>query len=260
MTPDNVVPVGDGFWNIRGKFKIGGLVDVGTQSSLVRRRSGSYVLLDACALDSETKRWVDEETSGGAGIEAVLHLHPFHTVSVRPLHELYPKAKLYGTARHKRLAPELPWEAETTDDTALHERFADDLTFSVPRGVDFIPTNENLHFSSVLAFHAASHTLHVDDTLCYVRLPRLLRPLKKDFFGFHPSLAKVLEHRPGAAKDFREWTGELVERARSIENLCAAHSTVLATKKHGGPSIADRIEQAARGLEPKLDAHERRWG
>lgn len=259
MTPANIVHVGDGFWNIRGSFKIGGLLNVGTQSSLVRRKSATYLLLDTCELDAATRRWVDGETSGGDAIEAVLHLHPFHSVFVRRLHEAYPSAKLYGTARHHRLAPELPWQPERTDETKLHELFADDLDFTVPRGVDFIPTNENLHFSSVLAFHGASRTLHVDDTLNYVRMPMLLRPLKKDMLGFHPSLTKVLEHRAGAAADFREWTRELVERARSVENLCAAHTSVL-LRGEGGPSIAERIEGAVRGLEGKLAAHEKKFG
>jgi hypothetical protein len=259
MPPTNVIHVGEGFWNIRGSLKIGGILDVKTHASLVRRQRGGYVMLDACELDDEVKRWIGEETNGGADIEAVLHLHPFHTVFVRALHEAYPKAKLYGTARHKRLASELSWEAEETDHDALHALFADDLDFSVPRGVDFIPKNENLHFSSVLAFHTASKTLHVDDTLCYAKLPAPFSWWKKEMLAFHPSLAKVLEPRAGAVRDFREWTVELMARVRSVENLCAAHTSVL-LRDAGGPSVADRVADAVRGLEGKLAAHERKYG
>ena len=98
-------------------------------------------------------------------LEAVLHLHPFHTVHVRAAHELFPSAKLYGTARHADKLGDLPWEPLHTEDAELHSAFAEDLAFSVPRGVDFVSSDPNLHFSSVLALHRASKTLHVDDTL-----------------------------------------------------------------------------------------------
>lgn len=259
MPPNKIIHVGDGFWNVRGSFKIGGVLDIGTHASLVRRRSGKYVLLDACSIDAATRTWIDEETGGGEAIEAVLHLHPFHTVFARSLHEIYPKAKLYGTARHHQLAQDLPWQSETTDAASVHEQFAEDLDFSVPRGVDFISANEKLHFSSVLAFHRGSSTLHVDDTLCYVRMPPLVRLWKADALTFHPSLAKVLEPRAGAAEAFRGWTRELFERSRTIENLCAAHTSVL-RRDNDGASIATRIEAAIQAVEPKLAAHEQRYG
>ncbi|NUP08940.1 MAG: hypothetical protein HOW73_23065 [Polyangiaceae bacterium] len=259
MAPNKIVPVGDGFWNIRGSFKVGGVLDVGTQASLVQRRNGRYLLLDACNIDEPTREWIAGQTNGGEAIDAVLHLHPFHTVYARKLHALFPQVKLYGTARHRRLAPELAWQPETTDDPSVQQMFADDLELSVPRGVDFIPTNENLHFSSVLAFHRASKTLHVDDTLCFAKMPAVLRWWKKDFLAFHPSLAKVLERQAGAAARFREWTKELLERSRSLENLCAAHTSVL-LRGAEGPSIEARIEAAVRSIEPKLAAHERQFG
>ena len=260
MKASYVVPVGEGFWNLRGKMKIGGVVDIGTHASLVRRQNGRFLLLDACHFEPEVRQFVDLETRGGTEIDAVLHLHPFHTLFARRIHEAYPGAKLYGTARHRERLSDLPWEPQTTDQESLHALFADDLEFTVPRGVDFIPSNENLHFASVLAFHRPSKTLHVDDTLNYVRLPWPLTAWKRDLLSFHPSLSKVLEHRPGAARDFRAWAGELVERARSVENLVAAHTSPLVGRNSRGPALADRIESAARRVEKKLAAHERRWG
>lgn len=257
--PADVIEVGDGFWNIRGSFKIGGIVDVGTQASLVRTGEG-YLILDACELKDETRGWLDAQTDGGRRVRAVLHLHPFHTVFARRLHERYPKAPLYGTARHAAKLPGLPWEMLRTEDPALHARFADDLAFSVPRGVDFIPDNESLHFTSVLAFHPASKTLHVDDTLIYMELPRLLRSLKRDLLRLHPTLPKVLERRPGAVADFREWTRDLVERCRSMDNLCAAHSAVLLGRHHRGPPLAERVQAAVDAVSGKLAAHERKHG
>jgi hypothetical protein len=254
--PPQVIEVGSGFSNIRGSFKVGPL-DIGTHASLVRLASGKLVLLDACDFTDETSAWIAEQTRGGDDLEAILHLHPFHTLHVHAVHARFPGAALYGTARHRERYPELPWQALGTEDPELHALFADDFDFTVPRGVDFISANDKLHFSSVLAIHRASRTLHVDDTLLYFRLPWPARLVVRDVTRFHPTLAKVLERRPGAAADFRAWARELIDRAHDLENLCAAHGAVLRDRKNRGPSIAERIERAAARLEPRLRAHER---
>ena len=48
--------VADDFLNIRGSFKVGGLIDIGTQCSLVRRASGRFVFLDSYALSAAAQR------------------------------------------------------------------------------------------------------------------------------------------------------------------------------------------------------------
>src|SRR5262245_21439870 len=124
---NRVVNVGEGFWNIRAPLVVLGVLPVGTHASLVRRPNGKYVLLDACSLDEPTKRWLDEQTSGGYKLEAVLHLHPFHTLFAKRVHEAYPNAKQYGTERHHKKLDKLPWQPERTDTPALHALFADTL-------------------------------------------------------------------------------------------------------------------------------------
>ncbi len=253
--------IADDFWNIRGSFKIGGLIDIGTHASLVRRRNGRFVFLDAYSLTGAVEREVGELTHGGKDVEAILNLHPFHTVHVRKMHEQYPHARLYGTARHLSRFPELRWEATRTEDPELHATFAEDFEFSVPRGVDFISANENVHFSSVLVLHRASKTIHVDDTLMYIRLPRPARRLGlTDTMSFHPTLAKALERRAGAAQDFRDWAADLSERWRDAENLCAAHTATLTARKNHGPSIPARLDKALGKVSRTLAAHERRYG
>jgi hypothetical protein len=257
----HIIHVADDFWNIRGSFKIGGVVDIGTHASLVRRGNGRFVLLDSYTLSGEVEREVLELTNGGQDIEAILNVHPFHTVFARKMHERFPSAKLYGTARHVSRLPELPWEVLRTEDPELHAMFAADFEFSVPRGVDFISANENVHFSSVLVLHRASKTIHVDDTLMYVRLPRPMRLLGlPDAMSFHPTLAKALEKRSGAASDFRDWAEELAERWRDAENLCAAHTATLAAQKNKGASIRARLLKALGKIGGKLTAHERKYG
>jgi hypothetical protein len=177
------------------------------------------------------------------------------------MHELFPRARLYGTKRHLERFPELPWEALLTEDAALHEEFADDFEFSVPRGVDFISADDKVHFSSVLAFHRASRTIHSDDTLMYIRLPALLRLFGlSDPVSFHPTLAKALERRPGAAGEFRDWAEGLIERWRDVENLCAAHTAALLAADHRGAPIRERLRKALDRVGPTLRAHERKYG
>lgn len=256
----SVIEVADGFWNLRGSFKVAGVVELGTHMSLVRRTNGRYLALDACGLAPEARALIDEKTRGGEDLDAFLHLHPFHTLHVRPLHQLYPRARLYGTARHHEQLADLPWEPLRTEDPASHERFVEDLDFSVPRGVDFIPSNVNVHFSSALVVHRATQTLHVDDTLVYARLRGPLRLFGPDATRFHPSLGGALRREPGAAEAFRRWARELIERAGTLQNLCAAHTSVLLARSNPGQAIAARIEDALRRVEGTLRAHERKHG
>ena len=238
----DMLTVADDFLNIRGSFKVGGLVDIGTQCSLVRRANGKFVFLDAYTLSPAVQRDVDALTHGRKNVEAILNLHPFHTVHVRAMHERYPEAKLYGTARHLSRFPDLPWQTARTEQARLHTLFNEDFEFSVPRGVDFISANENVHFSSVLVLHRASRTIHVDDTLMYVRLPLPVRVVGfRDILLFHPTLRQALERRNGAGQDFRAWAEELAERWRVAENLCAAHTTALTAEQNQGASLHDRI-------------------
>ena len=240
--PTSILRVTDDFLNIRGSFKIGGLVDIGTQASLVRLANGKFVFLDSLTVSNQVQREIDALTNKGKDVEAILNLHPFHTLHVRAMHKRYPRAKLYGTARHLAQFPDLPWQKTRTEQPRLHTMFKKDFEFSVPRGVDFISANENVHFSSVLVLHRASQTIHVDDTLIYTRLPMPMRMLGyPDVLLFHPTLCMALEKRKGAGQDFHGWAKELARRWRKAENLCAAHTAALTAQENRNASIHDRI-------------------
>ena len=256
-----IIQVADGFWNVRGSFKVAGLIDVGTQVSLVKRSDGRFVFLDAYTLSGQVEREIRALTHDGKDVDAILNLHPFHTIHVQAMHALFPKAKLYGTARHISRFPNLPWEQARTEDPELHAMFADDFDFSVPRGVDFISKNENVHFSSVLALHHPSKTIHVDDTFMYVRFPRAVRAVGPgDLMRFHPTLGQALEKRAGAARDFREWAEEQAERWRDAQNLCAAHTATLTAHENRGASIHARWLDALDKVSRTLAAHARKHG
>lgn len=256
-----IIKVSRDFWNIRGSFRVGGLLDVGTHASLVRRSTGAFVLLDAYTFSDDVAGAIDERTGGGRDLEAILNLHPFHTLHVEYVHRRYPAAALYGTARHLARFPRLPWAETRTEDRALHEQYADDFEFSVPRGVDFIPANEHLHFSSVLALHRASGTIHSDDTLMYLALPGLLRFFSLgDAVSFHPTLSRVLQRRAGAAREFRDWAAGLIDGWRDAENLCAAHTGALLARDNDGESLYRRLQRALDKVQGVLRTHERRYG
>ena len=257
---DKLLPISDDFWNIRGSFRIAGLIDIGTQASLVRLTSGKFVFLDSYTLSGAVLEEVNRLTNDGQDVVAVLNLHPFHTIHVAWMHENFPDAKHYGTARHLSRFPELVWQPTLIEDSKTQAKFAADFDFSVPRGVDFISDDEHLHFSSVLVLHRGSQTLHVDDTLMYIRLPLLLRFFSlSNSFSFHPTLAKVLEKRAGAAQDFRDWANELAENCQDTRTLCAAHTATLVTGEQDLP-IHDRIIAALEKVESTLKKHERKYG
>lgn len=255
-----ILNISEDFWNIRGDFKIGGVLNIGTHASLVKLNSGKFVLLDAYTLEGEVKDEVMRLTQNGGDLEAIINLHPFHTLHVKGAHDLFPNAKLYGTQRHIDKFPELAWQPELTESLSFAALYSEDFEFSVPAGVDFISRNENLHFSSVLAYHKASKTIHSDDTLMYLPLPWPISKVKKPEISFHITLPKTLERKAGAASEFRQWARNLANKWKGAENLCAAHSFSLLKDKNTGASIHDRILNALDKVESTLQKHETKFG
>ena len=136
---EKIVQVAENFWNIRGSFRIGGVVDIGTHASLVRLASGNFLFLDSYAMSETLIEEINAILGDGGEIEAILNLHPFHTVHVERMHELFPEARLYGTQRHLDRFPELPWEEVRSEDQELHEWYCRRSRFhhSQRRGLRF---------------------------------------------------------------------------------------------------------------------------
>jgi len=173
-----VIRVADKFINIRGSFKLGP-ADIGVHTSLVKRQSGKWLMLDSVKLESDVKAEVDAITNNGADLEAILNLHPFHTVcfivqfavparasctscythgwllvlqvSCSWVHDAYPSAKLYGSSRHHAKLPSLPWEPALLDDPAVLAGFKDDLDLRIPQGTVF--ELSRMHASSIQILH-----------------------------------------------------------------------------------------------------------
>ncbi|MAX01147.1 MAG: hypothetical protein CMN72_16220 [Sphingomonas sp.] len=244
--------LGEGFWNLRGDFRIAGLINIGTQMSLVRRPGGRFLLIDSCELREEDRQPLHALTDGGEAIEAVINVHPFHTLHCRSIRAVAPHARLIGTQRHHDKLPDLPWDPLRTEDAALQAEFADTLEFSIPDGVDFISDDESVHVSSVVVRHLESGVVHVDDTLNSFEAPGLLKPLVSGRLRFHPMLSKALKPEPGAADAYAEWARDLAGRWSGTPAVCTAHSAIRDLDEGGWRS---EILNALSRVEKTLHKH-----
>ena len=77
---DKIHDLGAGFWNIRGTLRLGGVINIGTQCSLIRLASGRFIFLDSYSLTGDVRDEVMALTNNGQDVEAVLNVHPFHTL------------------------------------------------------------------------------------------------------------------------------------------------------------------------------------
>ena len=248
----------DNFWNIRGDFKISHVINIGTQMSLVQRPGGGFVLLDCYEMEASDQDELMALTDGGARIEAVLNVHPFHTVHCKFIQQILPDARLIGTRRHHRKLPDLRWDPALIEDETTQQEFADIFDFSIPAGVDFIPEDESVHVSSVMVRHRESGIIHVDDTLMFLNLPGLVEKLLPGpRLRFHPKLAEGLEKRAGAADDYIAWAKALARDWADTKIVCAAHKGIIhLTDETFAEAIGEALEQVSR----TLDEHRKNYG
>ncbi|MDO5770217.1 MAG: hypothetical protein Q4P13_11995 [Psychrobacter sp.] len=221
---DQIYDLGSGFWNIQGSFKLGGVIDIGTQCSLVKLASGKFVFLDSYSLTGDVREQVMALTDNGDNVEAVLNLHPFHTVHCEQMAQDFPKAAFYGSLRHQQKVPNIEWEKALVESETITGRYPE-LEFSLPQGIYYIAPNEMIHAGSLLAYHPASQSLHVDDT--FVTPPgKLLKALLPEL-ALHPTTKKALTDEADAGKQYCDWASKLAHDWRDTRNFCAAHSGVV---------------------------------
>lgn len=253
---DELLDLGNGFWNLRGSFRIGAVLNVGTHASILRLSSGRFVMLDSYELRGKVRDQVMSLTDGGRALEAVVNLHPFHTVHCAAIRRDFPRARLYGTARHLQMMPELDWEPQTSDSPELAARYSEDLTLTRPAGIDLVTGDDRVHAGSVLAWHPASATLHVDDTLNLLPVPGLLRGiLPPPRLFLHPTLPKALSPMSGSVRDFRNWVQRLATECRGLRHLVVAHD---GHREFAPGAFPPALLAALRRATPRLERAEAR--
>lgn len=256
--PRRMEKLADTFWNIRGVYRVGGVLDIGTQMSLVQRASGRFVVVDGCALDGAQREAVMALTGNGERVDAMVHVHPFHTLHVEATHQLFPSAALYGTARHRRRAPALPWVGAPVETWGDDHPLADLFDLSVPDGVQFTCPDERVHTASVLVRHRATGIVHVDDTLNVMAGPGFLRGLlPQSSLRMHPLLARALRPDAGAADAYAAWARALAARWAGTRIVCAAHSAVRHLPEGG---FSREVLGALARVSGTLDRHKAKYG
>jgi len=237
---NRTVLIGPGFWNVRSTFYIDGF-NIGTQMSLVQLTSGNFLVLDTVELDPQLQNEINELTKNGSLMEAVIATHPFHTTYFPAFYKQYPHVPYYGTPRHLRIEPQIPWTGSMWD-CENRQRWLPEVHMRIPRGAEFVnPQPESFdHFSGIHVFHPASRTIHVDDTIM------IDEPLEGDML-FHPTLLYGgLYHIPESPTAFRDWV-KLFINDWDFDNICAAHNGV---KKSGAKG---ELQLLLAITEPLLD-------
>ncbi|WAI87607.1 hypothetical protein SC65A3_01069 [Psychrobacter sp. SC65A.3] len=244
---DKIIDLGAGFWNIRGTFRLGGVLNIGTQCSLVKLASGRFVFLDSYTLTDDVRAQVMALTNNGQDVEAVLNLHPFHTVHCAQMAKDFPQATFYGSSRHHKKVPEVQWADDLVESDAVAERYPE-LKFSLSQGVHYIAPNEMIHAGSLLAFHPASKSLHVDDT--FMSPPTKLLEAVLPELLLHPTTKKALKNEPNAGKEYCDWANNLADDWRDVRNFCAAHSYLV---KFKDGEFEKALLKAIAKARPKLE-------
>ncbi len=220
------VEIGPGFWNLRSSFTMAcGLIDIGTHMSLLKLNSGKYLVIDTCDVSGTAKAQIDQITNNGELIEGVVATHPFHTIYFPAFYRLYPNVKYYGTPRHLRNQPSIPWAGDVNNIAVRNQWESEGVFMKIPHGAEFAQPAESNHFSAVMVFHKESRTVHDDDTImffsgaggCILRCAK--SPGTMEFWDLKAGLLPEKD----APLRFKAWVEEVL-REWDFDNLCAAHT------------------------------------
>jgi len=221
---DEIYDLGAGFWSIRGSFIKNGIIDIGVQCALIKRPSGRFIFLDSYTLTGDLRQQVMALTNEGRDVEAVLNVHPFHTVHCAQMAQDFPQATFYGSSRHPQQVPEVSWADDLVESDAVAERYPE-LQFSIPKGIHYIAPDENVHASSLLVYHPASQSIYVDDT--FEIPPSKLFNAVQPNLGLHPTTKKALKTEQNAGKHYCDWAVDLAHEWRNVRHFCGAHSGLM---------------------------------
>mmetsp|Transcript_30409 Transcript_30409/g.61903 ORF Transcript_30409/g.61903 Transcript_30409/m.61903 type:complete len:974 (+) Transcript_30409:172-3093(+) len=292
--------VGPGFYNVRVPFVMHGAVDIGSHLSMIRLKNAKILVLGAVDPNGnavgqrrkgEMREDIDRLTRGGSLIEAVIATHPFHARFFEPFYAVYGGAglgiqtektsrsstfqqnlsriKYYGTPRHLRTLPQIPWIGDVSDPAVQRLWVEDGVHMRVPAGTEFVDPQppESNHLSSLLVYHERSKCVHNDDCFCLYQSKRSsmgtqalasLSGVKNGELNFHPSFTRGALTDP---KGFQSSIESILEDW-PMECLCTAHNG----RVYRGANTKIRqlleksrvkIDEMASAMPPPLSAEER---
>lgn len=104
--------------------------------SLIQLKNGKFLVIDTVVINDQLKNELDELTHNGSKIEAVLAVHPFHTLAYSAFNKLYPNPKYYGTPRHLRKLTEIKWAGQLDDveNKELLSKWGPEVELRIPVG------------------------------------------------------------------------------------------------------------------------------
>lgn len=126
--------IGPGFWNVRTSFKLFKIIDIGTHMSVIQLRSGNFLVIDTVEMNDQLKKELDDLTNNGTKIEAVVGVHPFHTLAFPDFYKLYPDAKYYGTPRHLRNLKDIKWTGQLDNNKESLSKWEPEVELRIPAG------------------------------------------------------------------------------------------------------------------------------
>ena len=132
---NELVQIGAGFWNVRRQFTIlAHLVDIQTHMSFVQLANGKFLVVDTVEVNDRLAQEINHLTDNGEKIEAVIGVHPFHTVAFDSFYQRYPNAAYYGTPRHLGRLMQIPW-AGSLDQCRVRRKWEPDVELRIPEGL-----------------------------------------------------------------------------------------------------------------------------
>ncbi|KAJ3382423.1 hypothetical protein HDU84_004276, partial [Entophlyctis sp. JEL0112] len=259
--PSKINEIAPGVFNLRAPFKVAGLIDVGTHMTFIRLSTGKFVAFSTVVLDGDAKAEVDALTSNGNLLEAVVATNAHHTMAFEAFNKSYPSAAFYGTPRHIRKYPSIPWKGDVSDKSVLTLWDSEIAMKNTDVGVVWDVPNvpEFNHFPGVLVYHRATRTMLVDD--CYVIakntgfLMKLAIGSGNDDMGFHPRFIAALSEDKDAPEQFYKWMVDMLNEW-DVENIATAHSGVQIGGAGSGLRIAlNSIAKGKLGAVAKQRGH-----
>jgi len=251
--------VGPGFWNVRSSFKLKGIVDIGTQMSFIRLSNGKFLVIDTVPLSDSLKLEIDQLTDGGNKLEAVLAVHPFHTLAIGDFYRTYPNVPYYGCPRHLRRLNVIPWAGDLNNEE-IRKKWEPEIQMRIPAGAEFInpePEAYN-HFICVWVYAVAARVIHVDDTINYFSNPSTIMKIvgkKPGLMEFHPSMAGPgLHPTPEAPREFQVWVQQILNDW-DFDTMCCAH---IGNKIGGAKEALRETLEDAESTFAHLEKHNRK--